>query len=148
MQSIRISSRPYSRISKWNQLTVAPVQMNIYQSNTYRNLFTFSKKWNIGVLTNLLMEQVAKLKTIWNLPPVLQKYKILNILRAEHNFLNLCLRWRNLRSYCFVVEVTFKQFAIKSSFPRSDNVWCVESKTLTLLVAKLAWYFSYRIRVM
>ena len=32
IQSIRITRRPPSRIRKWNQL----VQMNIYQSNTYR----------------------------------------------------------------------------------------------------------------
>ena len=39
----------------------------------------------------------------------------LNISRMEHNFsmkqkiLNLCLRWHILRSYCFVVEVTFEE---------------------------------------
>ena len=33
MQSIRITSRSLSRIRKWNQLK--PIQMNIYQSNTY-----------------------------------------------------------------------------------------------------------------
>ena len=35
MQSIRITSRSPSRIQKWNQ-TIETVQMNIYQSNTYR----------------------------------------------------------------------------------------------------------------
>ena len=32
MQSVRITSRPPSRIRKWNQLN----QINIYLSNTYR----------------------------------------------------------------------------------------------------------------
>ena len=41
------------------------------------------------------------------------KYKSLDISRMEHNFsmkkINLCLRWHILRSYCFVVEITFKR---------------------------------------
>ena len=38
-----------------------------------------------------------------------EKYKNLNILRTEHIFFTkyLCFTWYILRSYCFVVEVTF-----------------------------------------
>ena len=43
------------------------------------------------------------------------KMQKLNNLRTEHNFstkiLNLCFRWHILRSYRFVVEVTFKKIA-------------------------------------
>ena len=41
----------------------------------------------------------------------LRKQK-LEILKMEHNFstkkMNLCLKWKTLRSYHFLVEVTFK----------------------------------------
>ena len=55
-----------------------------------------------------------------------------------------------LEKYEDFLELTVKQFVIqtKSNFPRWDDVWCMKNRTLILLVAKLARYFSYQTRVL